>query len=144
MTTLEKLTGTMGGSELEELRAVVAESLQPRGPEMLFELFARFGVKPGELIVDLGGRDALDAVQLALRFDTRVLVLDPVGANLELASVRIREHGLRERVMTDLGQPEALPVRDGDADYIWCRDLLNRVDLPRAMNECYRALRPGG
>jgi SAM-dependent methyltransferase len=46
--------------------------------------------------------------------------------------------------MTDLGQPEALPVGDGDVDYIWCRDILTRVDLPRAVQECHRALRPGG
>jgi hypothetical protein len=43
-----------------------------------------------------------------------------------------------------LGQPEALPVGDSDVDYIWSRDVLNRTDLPRAMAECNRAIRPGG
>jgi SAM-dependent methyltransferase len=144
MTTVEKLTGAYTGGELDELRQVTDESLGPRGPEMLFDLFARLEVEPGALVMDVGGRDALDAVQLALRFDCRVLMVDPHGANLDQAADRIREHGLRHRIMTDLGQPEALPVNDGDVDYIWCRDLLNRVDLPRAIAECHRVLRPGG
>jgi SAM-dependent methyltransferase len=144
VTTVEKLTGLYTGGELDELRTVTEESLVPRGPEMLFDLFARLDIRPGALILDIGGRDALDAVQLALRFNCRVLVLDAVGASLEAATERIREHGLRDRIMTDLGQPEALPVGDGDVDYIWCRDMLNRVDLPRAIAECHRAIRPGG
>lgn len=144
MTTVEKLTGLYTGGELDELRTVTEESLVPRGPEMLFDLFGRFDIQPGALVMDIGGRDALDAVQLALRFNCRVLVLDAAGAALDAATERIREHGLRDRIMTDLGQPEALPVHDGDIDFIWCRDLLNRVDLPRAIAECYRALRPGG
>lgn len=144
MTSVEKLTGTYAGGELDELRAVTEESLGPRGPEMLFDLFARFDVPPGSLIMDVGGRDALDAVQLALRFECRVLLIDPIGSNLDQAADRIREHGLRDRIMTDLGQPEALPVRDDDVDFIWCRDMLNRLDLPRAIAECHRALKPGG
>lgn len=148
-TTVEKHNGAFGGgalsgSELDELRMVTDESLVPRGPEILFDLFARFEIQPGALVLDIGGRDALDAVQLALRFDCRVLMIDPLGANLDQASDRIREHGLRHRIMTDLGQPEALPVGDEDVDYIWCRDVLNRTDLPRAMAECSRAIRPGG
>ena len=144
MATVERLAGSISDAELEELRVVTAESLGPRGPEMLFDLFARFDVPSGALVMDLSGHDALDAVQLALRFDCRVLLIDAAGRGMDSAADRIREHGLRDRIMTDLGQVEALPVGDGDIDYIWCRDLLNRVDLPRAMAECYRALRPGG
>jgi len=148
-TTVEKHNGAFGASalsssELDELRMVTDESLVPRGPEMLFDLFARFEIRPGSLVLDIGGRDALDAVQLALRFDCRVLMIDSLGANLDQAGDRIREHGLRDRIMTDLGQPEALPIGDGDVDYVWCRDTLNQVDLPRAMAECQRAIRPGG
>ena len=143
-TPVEKLSGAYSGGELDELRMVTDESLVPRGPEMLFDLFARFGVPPGAMVLDIGGRHALDAVQLALRFDCRVLMVASLGANLDEAGDRIREHGLRHRIMTDLGQPEALPVGDGDIDFIWSRDVLNRCDLPRAMAECHRALRPGG
>src|SRR5688572_25940139 len=143
-TTVENLTGAYSGGELDELRMVTDESLMPRGPEMLFDLFARLEIEPGSLVLDIGGRDALDAIQLALRFDCRVLMVVSIGANLDQAGDRIREHGLRHRIMTDLGQPEALPVGAGEVDYIWSRDVFNRVDLPRAMAECHRAIRPGG
>lgn len=142
--TADRFHEAHSDADLDELRAVADESLGPRGPEMLFDLFAELDVRPGSLVVDLGGRDALDAVQLALRFNCRVLVIDSVGSNLVLAADRVREHGLRDRIMTDLGQPEALPLGDGDVNFIWCRDLLNRVDLPRAIAECYRVLQPGG
>src|SRR5215217_565758 len=97
-TTVEKLNGAYSGGELDELRMVTDESLVPRGPEMLFDLFARYEIRPGSLVLDIGGRDALDAVQLALRFDCRVLLIDGFGSNLDQASDRIREHGLRHRI----------------------------------------------
>jgi SAM-dependent methyltransferase len=144
MATVERLASTVSDAEMEELRAVTDESLGPRGPEILFDLFDRFEIPAGALVLDLSGHDALDAVQLALRFDCRVLLINASGGRMDAAADRIREHGLRDRIMTDLGQVEALPVGDGDIDFIWCRDLMNRVDLPRAMTECFRAIRPGG
>lgn len=144
MATVERRGGTVSDAEMEELREIVDESLNPRGPETLFDLFARLEVPAGALVMDISGQDALDAIQLALRFSCRVLLIDTTGRGMDSVGEQIREHGLRDRITTDLGQVEALPVRDGDIDFIWCRDLMNRVDLPRAMNECFRALRPGG
>jgi len=144
LTAVERLVGTLNDSEIEEMREVTSESLGPRGPEMLFDLFAKLEVPSGALVMDLGGEDALDAVQLALRFDCRVLMINALGGGLDHAADRIREHGLRDRIMTDLGQAEALPVGSEDVDFIWCRDLFNRVDLARSMTECFRVLRPGG
>lgn len=140
---LPRLNDSSADSEIEELREVTSESLGPRGPEMLFDLFAKLEVLFAPAM-DLGGEDALDAVQLALRFDCRVLMINALGGGLDHAADRIREHGLRDRIMTDLGQAEALPIGNEDVDFIWCRDLFNRVDLGRSMTECARVLRPGG
>jgi ubiquinone/menaquinone biosynthesis C-methylase UbiE len=144
MTGVERKSGAIPDAEMVELREIVDESLSPRGPEILFDLFARFDIPPGALVLDLSGQDASDAIQLALRFDCRVLLIDTLGRGMDLVSEQIREQNLRDRITTDLGQVEALPVLDGDIDFIWCRDLLNRVDLPRALGECFRGLRPGG
>jgi len=54
------------------------KSLSPRGPEMLFDLFAELNPQPGELVLDIGGRDAVHSVRLAEQFDVRVLMIDPV------------------------------------------------------------------
>jgi SAM-dependent methyltransferase len=39
---------------------------------------------------------------------------------------------------------EALPFTAASVDAIWCRDVLNHVDLPRGFAECARVLKPGG
>src|SRR5918912_1480164 len=39
---------------------------------------------------------------------------------------------------------EALPLADGAADWIWCRDVLPHVRLAEGFAECARVLRPGG
>jgi 2-polyprenyl-3-methyl-5-hydroxy-6-metoxy-1,4-benzoquinol methylase len=37
---------------------------------------------------------------------------------------------------------EAMPLADGAADWIWCRDVLVHVDLERGLPECAGKLRP--
>src|SRR5919108_477025 len=37
-----------------------------------------------------------------------------------------------------------MPLADGVADWIWCRDVLVHVDVPAGLAECARGLRPGG
>jgi SAM-dependent methyltransferase len=49
-----------------------------------------------------------------------------------------------ERVRTLRAAAEALPLRDRALRFVWCRDMLNHVDLPGAMRECARILVPGG
>ena len=39
---------------------------------------------------------------------------------------------------------ESIPFDDAAFDYIWCRDVLNHVELGRALHECERVLRPSG
>lgn len=42
------------------------------------------------------------------------------------------------------GRAEEMPVADGAADWIWCRDMLLHVDLARTFGEFVRVLKPGG
>ena len=42
------------------------------------------------------------------------------------------------------GRAEEMPVEDGAADWVWCRDVLNHVDVARTFAEFARVLRPGG
>ena len=39
---------------------------------------------------------------------------------------------------------EALPLRHQSVGFVWCRDMLNHVDLPRTLRECAAVLTPGG
>lgn len=126
------------------LAAALAESLDPRPAEMLYDAFAALVPNAGELVLDAGGRDAKYAVELARRFGCRVLVLDPIANHVRDARGRVVAAGLGDRVLVAQAALEAIPTTDGAIDQIWCRDVLNHVALPAALAECARVLRLGG
>jgi ubiquinone/menaquinone biosynthesis C-methylase UbiE len=144
-TSVEQLYGSYwSDAPFDEFDAVISESLYPRGPELLIEQFRDLGVRAGEEVLDVGGRDARYAIDLVRRFDCRVVMVDPVPDHISRASAAIRAAGLDGRITLDHGQIEQLPLGAGVIDHVWCRDVLSHVDLPRGLAECARVLRPGG
>jgi SAM-dependent methyltransferase len=111
-----------------ELRNELQRSLDPRGPDWLYDVFAELGPQPGELLVDVGARDGKYAAELARRHSVRTVALDPVPQNADV----------------QVGRAEELPFADGSVDWIWCRDVLVHADISRALAEFARVLRPGG
>ena len=112
-----------------------------RGTDWLFEAFAELGPQPGQLVVDVGARDAKHAIRLAQEHGLRAIALDPVAHHVEVARRAVAEAGVDVEVIQ--GGIEAMPIDDGVADWIWCRDVLVHVDLARGFAECARILRPG-
>lgn len=137
-TTVEQLYGEIWAEEGPALD----ESLNPRGTDWLFEAFAELGPQPGELVVDVGARDAKHAIQLARTHGLRAIALDPVANHVELARRAAAEAGAEVEVVQ--AGIEDMPVDDAVADWIWCRDVLVHVDLARGFAECARILKPGG
>src|SRR5262245_6809489 len=143
MVTVERLYGELWSDDAA-LDSELARSLTPRDAGVLYDLFAELGVGVDDLVVDVGARDAGYAVELARRFGCRAVAVDPVSIHAEWAVKTIDEAGLGERVRFELAGIEALPLAEGAADLVWCRDVLNHVDLERGLAECGRVLRPGG
>ena len=145
ITTVEQLYGQFwDDAPYDEFNAVISESLYPRGPEVLLDRFGDLGVRPGELVLDIGGRDARHAIDLVHRYDVRVLMIDPIPQHIARARALISESNVEDRITTDLGQIEQLPLAAGTIDHIWCRDVLSHVDMTRSLVECARVVRPGG
>lgn len=115
----------------EEFQEALEQSLDPRGPEVLFDLVASFGLPAGAAGVDVGcGRGEHTRV-LADRFGFDMVGVDPFS----------RPSGIPFRS----GHAGALPLPDESVDLVWCRDVLSLVsDLPQAFAEMRRVLRPGG
>jgi SAM-dependent methyltransferase len=136
-TTVDVLYGEIWADDSPDPDAPAA-----RGTDWLFELFAALGPQPGQLVVDVGARDAKHAIRLVREHGLRAIALDPVAHHVELARRAVEEAG----VDIDVRQAgiEAMPVDDASADWIWCRDVLVHVDLARGFAECARILRPGG
>ena len=131
-------------SSTSALEARCKQSLNPRGADMLYELFARFRPTAQSEVIDIGCRDASYAIELANRFGCRVLGIDPAPIHIERARKKIAEAGRADRVRAELAGIEALPAADASLDMIWCRDVLNHVDLQRGLAECVRVLKSGG
>src|SRR5262245_55288188 len=72
-------------SNTGELEVRCKESLNPRGSDMLYDLFARFGPTAQSEVIDIGCRDASYAIELATRFGCRVLGIDPAPIHIERA-----------------------------------------------------------
>ena len=127
-----------------ELRDALGQSLDPRGVDWLFEVFAGLVPRSGELVLDAGARDAKHAIRLVREHGVRAVALDPVPLHCELARERIAEAGLAAEIEVVEGAIEELPFDDASFDWIWCRDVLVHVDSLRGLAQCARVLRPGG
>lgn len=115
----------------ERFHGALDESLDPRRPELLYEIVASFRLPAGAAAVDIGCGTGRHTRQLAERFGFDVIGVDPVT---EPSGIRFLP-----------GSAEELPLPDESVDLVWCRDMLSHVvDLPRAFAEMRRVLRPGG
>jgi ubiquinone/menaquinone biosynthesis C-methylase UbiE len=143
MTSVQQLYGELWADE-DGLDSELQRSLDPRGSDWLFATFAELGPSPGQLVVDIGARDAVHSIRLVREHGLKAIALDPVPLHAELARRAVAEAGLENEVDVVQAGIEAMPLADSSADWIWCRDVLVHVDLELGLGECARVLRPGG
>jgi ubiquinone/menaquinone biosynthesis C-methylase UbiE len=128
----------------QEVRDALARSLEPRGTDWLFDLFAELGPRPGDTVLDAGARDARHTIRLVRDYGVHAVALDVVPRHAELAREAVGEAGLGESIEVVQASLESMPLADASFDWIWCRDVLGHVDVARGLGECARVLRPDG
>jgi ubiquinone/menaquinone biosynthesis C-methylase UbiE len=130
----------------KRLQVALDESLQPRGPDLLYEIVAGLRLPAGAAVLDLGCGDGAHSLRLARDSGFQVLGIDPVARHIELCEQRLAEAPeLRQRVRFQIGAAEQLPLDDDSIDLIWCREVLYVIPaIETALAECRRVLRPGG
>jgi SAM-dependent methyltransferase len=129
----------------EEFQGFLDESLQPRGPELLYDIVAGLGLPRGAAVLDLGCGRGEQSLELARRFGFAVTGVDPVSRQQALLDdVERDEPELRPLLRFEHGGAESLPIADDSVDLIWCREALYFFDLDDVLVECLRVLRPGG
>ena len=125
--------------------AAVDRSLSPRPAASLFDLVDSLGVGPGDVVLDIGGREGQHALVMAERFGCHAISVDPIAANNERgrALVEASDHGhLVELRPGSIGQ---IPADDGSCRLVFARDMLGHVeDLAQGLSECRRVLAGGG
>jgi ubiquinone/menaquinone biosynthesis C-methylase UbiE len=121
-------------------------SLEPRGPEVLYDIVSGLSLSPGASVIDVGCGEGRHALTLAERFGFKVRGLDPIRRHIQLANDHLaaateRVPGLDERVRFEIGVAEDLRVEDASIDLVWCRDVLVLVAaIERAYSEFRRVL----
>lgn len=117
------------------------ESLNPRGPDMLFDLAAEHVVE-GATVLDAGCRDGVHLVELVRRHPTITGVgVEPVAIHVDRARAAVQEAGLSDRVTIHQGVVHDVPAADGSIDFVWCRDVLVQVDdLVGGLDELHRVM----
>jgi ubiquinone/menaquinone biosynthesis C-methylase UbiE len=129
-----------GGLSTEDIEALLDTSLDPRGPDLLFDLAGQLGAAADARVLDVGCRDGKQLLELHRRFGCDGVGIDPVRASLDRAPDDLRASGLD----LVLGVAESMPFADGSFDLVWVRDVLVHVERLRdALAECRRVGRPG-
>ncbi len=134
----------------EEFNDALDESLDPCGPEMLYERVAELALPAGATALDVGCGEGTHAIELAKRFRFSVVGIDPVPRHIDIARRNLANEALSDPVLADMvgfkvGAAEDLPVESGSVDLVWCRDVLVHVDdLAAAYTGIRQALRPRG
>jgi SAM-dependent methyltransferase len=119
-------------------------SLEPRGPDSLHDLAAEY-LFPGAVILDAGCRDAADLIRLVREHDATGVGVDPVEIHVARARAAVAAAELGVGVEIVQGVMEALPHPDGHFDFVWCRDVVEQLDLlVPALKGTARVLKDGG
>jgi Methyltransferase domain len=119
LTKVRELYEFWGAESYAALEAELGESLDPRGRDWLFELFASLGPRAGDVVVDIGARDGKHVRRLVEEHGVEGIALDPVPQADDVLE----------------GTIEELPLANSSADWIWCRDVLVHVDVDRGLGE---------
>jgi len=104
------------------------------------------GMKPGEVVVDIGSGGGIDAFLAAKKVGKtgKVIGVDMTPAMLARAR-KAAEKGGYDQVEFRQGQAESLPVEDGTADVVISNCVINLTrDKGKVFSEVFRVLRDGG
>ncbi|HEV3167480.1 MAG TPA: arsenite methyltransferase [Isosphaeraceae bacterium] len=104
------------------------------------------GLKPGQVVLDLGAGAGFDVLLAARKVGPTGLAIgiDMTDAMLAKARANAAKAGLTQ-VEFRKGEIEALPIEDGSVDVVLSNCVLNLVpDKDRAFREIHRVLKPGG
>jgi arsenite methyltransferase len=104
------------------------------------------GLRPGEMVVDLGSGAGVDVFLAAREVGPagRVIGVDMTPEMIERARENARKHAIAN-VEFRQGDIESMPVDDASVDVVISNCVINLApDKKRVYSEMYRVLRPGG
>lgn len=108
-------------------------------------VLARLGAGERGLDVGAGTGDLTIGLLRASDRSSTVVALDLAPRMLAIAQARLARSGLAPRAVPAVGNVESIPLPDASVDRVVSGFTLRNIgDLPRALREMHRVLRPGG
>ena len=104
------------------------------------------GLKPGEVVLDLGSGGGIDVFLAAQKVGPagRVIGLDMTQEMIDLAQRNAQKVGA-QNVEFRLGEMENMPIENSSVDVIISNCVINlSLDKDKVFAEAYRVLKPGG
>lgn len=144
-----------GLSEIERGRSEAAHTLlepvdarpyldpAPNTPYALRYAFYLLGDVRGKTVLDLGCGSGENTVPLLAR-GANVVAADVSHELVRLAVMRVGMAGFRAPPPLLVASAYDVPLPDSSVELILCASVLHHLNIPRAMKEMRRVLRPGG
>lgn len=135
---------TIYGPTTWDVYARLDESLDPRGPEQLYEIAAAH-IQDGGTVLDVGCRDGLHLIELARRHPTITGIgVEPVETHVAMAREALAAApDVADRVSVHQGVMHNSPTPDSGVDFVWCRDVLVQVDdVVSGLRDVVRTMTP--
>lgn len=83
--------------ETWRLYELLDQSLEPRGPETLYEIAGEY-LRPGQKVLDAGCRDAEQLIRLVELYDVTGVGVDPIERHIEKARVAVEAANAAEKI----------------------------------------------
>lgn len=144
MTDQADLSVVYSGAVDDVLTAADA-SRQPQSLDLIYDFALAAGVDSATVVVDAGCATGDRARELIRRTGCRVDGVELLPQLIEWGTAATEAAGMASAMHFREGSILDLPIPDGYADLVLCTDVLGLIDdLPRAVAECARVLKPKG
>ncbi len=122
-----------------------ADHFHSRGKEATLELARMADLRPGQLVLDVGGGIGGPARVLAAEFGCVVTVLDLTEEYCRVGEMLTTRTGLSDKVTFKVGNALDMPFPAGSFDVVWTQhSSMNIADKERLFSEVHLVLRPAG
>jgi SAM-dependent methyltransferase len=118
--------------------------IHPGGRRATEELFREAELAPEHEVLDIGCGVATTAIEIARRFNARVVAADISLDMRERADANARAAGVEGRISIEAADICRLPYRDGRFDRVVAEAVTMFVDRDAAIGELVRVCKPGG
>ncbi len=120
-------------------------SCNPTPRYTLLDLAAEHGVVKDSLVLDIGCANGGASRKLMERTGCRIEGVELLEFLVKMGQEENKKLGVDERFVIQQGNILDIPFEDNNFDFVFCNDVIGMVkDVPKALAECRRVLKPNG